>query len=207
MVADEKERMTVDDIETEANPSPGESIFDQFQPEQALAVKGPDGLAVDKDPPWTFHDALPPPLTPKTMACLAQPKDDDIGRTEALVKCRYYKRQRHLSPRTPDVALIDRFCAHPEQRGLNGACMLLKDAAIFQCEFREPADPSAELILDAIDVQKIEIGEQRLIDEGRTGPIDEGKKVVGYRMFKTMEDLDEGRTTLAEEDYSEVKDD
>jgi hypothetical protein len=84
--------------------------------------------------------------------------------------------------------------------------MLLKDAAIFQCEFRDPPDPSAELILDAIDTEKIQIGEQRLIDENRTGPIEEGRKVVGYRMFKTVEDLDEGRTTVPEDEYSEVQD-
>lgn len=205
-MTDDNDRMEVDDIDVEANPSPGESIFDQFQPEQAVAVRGPDGLAMDKDPPWTFHDALPPPLTPKTMACLAQPADPAMGRHTPLPKCRYYKRQRHLSPRTPDLALIERYCTEPTQRGLNGACMILKDSAVFQCELRDPFDPSAELVLDAIDSEKIQIGEQRLIDEGRDGPIEDARKVVGYRMFKTADDVAEGRTEVSEEDFTEVSD-
>ncbi|MHC4617148.1 MAG: hypothetical protein ACYTEQ_05275 [Planctomycetota bacterium] len=195
------ERMSVGDV-ADADAAPGESVFDQMPENQPVAFMSKDGLPVEKDPPWNFSDALPPPLAPETMCCLDQEPNPDAGRHVSVPRCRWYARQRYATPKLPGIAVIDRFCAAPPMRGLNGAALVLKDCAMFQCEFRDPVDPAAQITLDAIDSDKIAIGKQRMETEGIAG----GKYVVGYRMFKTTKDVEEERTVLEEEDFSEVSD-
>jgi len=195
------------EAETElGSPVPGGSIFDQFQPAQPEFKDGPDGLPVEKDPPWSFSQALPPPLAPQTLSCLAQEVDVGAGRHVALPRCRYYKRQRVLSPDIPDLAQIERFCTIESLRGINGAAMCLKDCAILNCEFRDPPDPAAEIMLDAIDKVKIEIGKERVATEGHAGDGKVGpRKLKGFRMFKTLEDVANKKTTLNDDEFSEVE--
>lgn len=197
-----------DDAETElGSPTPGGSIFDQFQPAQPEYRDGADGMPVEKDPPWSYNQALPPPLAPATLSCLAQDPDPKNGRHARLEKCRYYKRQRVLAPDIPDLSQIERFCIVESLRGINGAALCLKDSAILNCEFRDPPDPAASIMLDAIDDLKIAIGKERVESEGhagdgRTGP----RRVKGYRIFKTPEDLAQKKTTLNEDEFTEVDD-
>lgn len=189
----------------EANPHPGRKFLDQFKPRKITVISGPDGLPVEKDPPWRHQDAIPPPLAPMTMACLAQPRDARIGRLVDIPKCRYYRRQRTTATEIPGATTIDRYCMHPAMRGLNGAAMAVGDCAIFNCELRDPVDPATEPILDSIDNEKISLGEKRLETEGYLAA-EEDRRTVGYRMFRTEEDVKEGRTTVDEEDYSEISD-
>lgn len=211
MPQDPDSEITPDDI-AQLDPEKGDSVFDQFSPERALAVEGPDGLAMDRDPPHSYDDALPPPLTPQTMNCLAQPADEAAGRPMPLPECKWYKRQRYSSASTPGATQIDRYCTHPSQRGLNGACTILRDAAIYQCELRIPGDPAGVIVLDAIDDSKIQMGIARLaaeaskrqaIEAGEEAVRDRGKPGVArrYRMFRTPEDVKAGRTVLNPDDY------
>ncbi|MFA4971406.1 MAG: hypothetical protein WC683_02250 [bacterium] len=197
-----------DEEETETgSPTPGGSIFEQFRPAQPEYRDGPDGMPIEKDPPWTFSQALPPPLCPQTFSCLEQEPDPKKGRLTRLGKCRFYKRQRVISPDIPDLALIERFCTVEALRGINGAAMCLKDSAIFDCEFRDPPDPAATNVLDAIDAEKIEIGKARVIVEGAgSGDREAPRKIKGYRMFKTKEDVEAGKKVLDKDEFQEVTD-
>ena len=53
-------------------------------------------------------------------------------------------------------------------------------------------------LLDAIDAEKIKKGSERLEFEKSTG------KTRGYRMFRTLADVEAGRTILDEDDLSVV---
>lgn len=211
MPHDPENELVIEDV-AELDPEKGDSVFDQFEPEQAVAVVGPDGLPMDRDPAHSFDDALPPPLTPQTMACLAQVANDKLGRTNDLPACRWYKRQRYTSSSTPGATQIDRYCTHPSQRGLNGACTILRDAAIYQCELRIPPDPAATKVLEAIDAIKIAQGLARLeVEADKRKAIEDGQAALEtevqaeparrYRMFRTQEDVEVGRTTLDADDY------
>ena len=76
--------------------------------------------------------------------------------------------------------------------------MALDDAGIFECEFRDPSDPRASLVLDLLDHTKMVLGRERLTHERNMG------KVHGYRMFRTPEDVAAGRYTLEEGDMTET---
>jgi hypothetical protein len=203
--------LLVDDI-AHAEPEKGDSVFDQFVPDQVVAVQGPDGLPMDRDPAHSFEDSLPPPLTPQTMVCLPQTADPENGRTEDLPACAYYRRQRYSSSSTPGATQIDRYCTHPSQRGLNGACTILRDSAIYQCELRDPPDQASYAVLEAIDSIKIAQGIERLkVEADKRKAIDDGKAAIAadgkaeparrYRMFRTRDDVEAGRRVLDADDF------
>ena len=181
-------------------PTPGETFTENFDPYQYTLVEGPDGMPVEATPPWQSQDTAPIPLTPETVACLPQGADEFTKRAGiegGLPVCSFYKRQRVHNPQAPERPIIQRFCTCPSLRGINGACMSLDDAGIFDCEFREPPHPKATPTLDRIDHDKITLGRERLKHERATG------KVHGYRLFRTPEDVAAGRYVLDEGDTSD----
>ena len=179
------------------NPVPGEVFTENYNPYEYTMTDGPDGLPIESTPPWQSQDTAPIPMTPETLACLRQAKDA-FNKWE-LPQCEFYKRQRVHNPTAPDRPFIQRFCTNPSLRGINGAALSLDDAGIFDCEFRHPENARATPTLDAIDARKIDLGRKRLIGEAKTG------KVVGYRMFRTPEDVAAGRTMLEEDDSTEAQ--
>jgi len=182
-------------LEELGSPVPGEAFTEQYNPYDYTLTEGPDGLPVEATPPWQSQDTAPIPLTPETVTCLPQPKD--AWADEALPACRFYKRQRVHNPQAPDRAIVQRFCTAPELRGINGACMSMDDAGMFDCEFRDPPHPRARVVLDRIDYIKIQLGRERLVEERKSG------KVHGYRMFRTPEDVAAGRYVVDEGDHTE----
>jgi hypothetical protein len=187
-----------DDVDEDGHelgsPSPGEVFTDDFNPYEPVMIEGADGMPVEQDPPWSSEDAAPIPLTPQTVACLAQPKSH--WNLDGVSACRHYRRQRVHNPKAPDRPMIQRFCCHPFLRGINGACLSLDDAGIFECEFRTPEDKRAILVLNGIDSVKVRKGQERLVQEKKTG------KTHGYRLFRTPEDVKAGRFVLDENDTS-----
>lgn len=177
-------------------PVPGQSLTEQYNPYDYTYTAGPDGMPVEALPPYQSQDAAPIPLTPETVMCLPQSKDAWL-KDDVLPTCRYYKRQRVHNPQAPDRPMIQRFCTHPQLRGINGAALVLDDAGIFECEFRAPPHPRTVPILDRIDSELIKKGRVRLEQERKTG------KVHGYRLFRTLEDVKQGRFVLDENDTSE----
>jgi hypothetical protein len=175
--------------ELDPRPRPGDSFFEQYQPSRPELRTAADGMPVEIDPPWSVQDAMPPPLCPETFACMAQPAH---GQTREVQRCDYYVRQRVNAPDAPDRPLIQRFCTHPGLRGLNGAALALSDAAIFECELREPPDPRAREVLDAIDGIITAKGRERIDFTSKTG------KVKGYPIFRTPEDVKAGRLVADE---------
>jgi hypothetical protein len=184
-------------LEELGSPAPGDGIIENFNPYDYAVVMGPDGMPMEASTPWQSQDAATIPLTPETVKCLPQPpkKDGEAG----LSACRFYKRQRVHNPSAPDRAMIQRFCTVTELRGINGACMALDDAGIFDCEFRDPPDPEDTLRLDAIDSSKVTKGRIRLREEAATGT------VHGYRMFRTPEDVAAGKYVLDENEISSAE--
>lgn len=183
-------------------PTPGETFTENFNPYEYTLVEGPDGMPVEATPPWQSQDTAPIPLTPETVACLPQPPDEwckQAGLPEGLPVCTHYKRQRVHNPQAPERPIIQRFCTRPELRGINGACMSLDDAGIFDCEFRDPPHPKSKPMLDRIDHDKVKLGRERLVHERKTGA------VHGYRLFRTPEDVKAGRYVLDENDTSDGK--
>lgn len=183
-----------ENLEEYGSPVPGNSITDSFNPYEAALETGPDGLPVEQTPPWHSQDTAPIPLTPETVSCLPQPKTP--WNPEGLSACKHYLRQRVHNPQAPDEPFVQRFCTCSLFRGINGACMSLDDAGIFECEARDPKDARATQVLDAIDARKVKLGLRRIKVEK-----DEGK-VHGYRLFRTPEDLAAGRVVLDEDDIT-----
>lgn len=177
-------------------PVPGEALTENFEPYAYTTTIGPDGLPVEDTPPWQSADSAPIPLTPETVQCL--PQGPGKYTPKGLAACIHYRRQRVHNPQAPDRPIIMRFCTHPALRGINGACLSLDDSGVFECEFRDPLDPRATLVLDLLDHHKIKLGRERLQNEVNTG------KVHGFRMFRTLEDVALGRTVLSDEDMQEV---
>lgn len=193
------------EVGPEQAPSVSACVFDQFDPPPPKLIMGPDGLPVEKDPPWSHRDALPPPLTPETLNCMKQPPDPKNGRFVELGRCIHYRRQRVNDIDCPDRPIINRMCCAPEMRGINGASMVIRDACVFDCELRIPPDPKAEFILDAIDAEKIDIGRERMdLAAGKDGG---GRRHRGYRIFRTDKEAQEGKTMLAENEFTEISDD
>jgi hypothetical protein len=186
----------IKDLEELGAPVPGDSMTDNFEPYAYTMVEGPDGLPVEDTPPWQSADSAPIPLTPETVQCL--PQKPGKHTPEGLPACSHYKRQRVHNPTAPDRPIIQRFCTHPSLRGINGACLSLDDAGVFECEFRDPIDPRAKLVLDMLDHHKIKLGRERLQNEVKTG------KVHGFRLFRTPEDVAAGRFTLSDDDIDVV---
>jgi hypothetical protein len=184
-----------ENLEELGSPSPGDALLDAFEPTDYTLVEGPDGLPVEAMSPYQAQDTAPIPLTPETVVCLAQ--DPSPFNKEPIAVCRYYRRQRVHNPKAPDRPMIQRFCTVSALRGINGACMALDDAGIYDCEFRDPPHPRAALVLDRIDRDKIKKGRERLIQERRTG------KTHGYRMFRTPEDVAAGRYVVDETDMND----
>ena len=194
---DDTREAEIDNLEVEGGPSPGDAMVENFEPYAYTMKIGPDGLPVEDTPPWQSADTAPIPLTPETVQCLPQPPGHFTP--EGVSACRYYKRQRVHNPRAPDKPILNRLCTHDAVRGMNGACMVLDDAGIFECELRDPPDPRSKMVLDLIDHHKMLLGRKRLEQEVATG------SVHGYRLFRTKEDVDAGRFTLEENDVSVVK--
>lgn len=188
---DQNEPLNLEEL---GSPVPGEALTENFNPYDYAMVMGEDGLPREAGTPWQSQDAATIPLTPETVKCLPQaPRDPTCA---GLAVCKYYKRQRVHNPAAPDRAMIQRFCTVTELRGINGACMALDDAGIFDCEFRDPPDPEDTRRLDAIDCDKITKGRIRLREEAATGT------VHGYRMFRTPEDVAAGKYVLDENEIS-----
>lgn len=159
-----------DDVE--GHPRPSDSVFAAFPTtEPAIVLDPADGMPREADVPWTFQDALAPPLTPETLVCMKQSAD--------LPHCRYYKRQLALDPEL-DRPIIMRWCTCPALRGTNGSALSLRDSAMPHCELRDPKDPKSTDLLDKIDDEKIKLGQNREY----------------FQMFKTPEDVRLGRTKV-----------
>lgn len=174
------------------SPTPGESLVSGYQPYEYTLVEGEDGLPVEATPPYQAQDTAPIPLTPETVVCL--PQGPGPFNAEPIPVCKFYRRQRVHNPQAPDKPQIQRFCCVEALRGINGAAMALDDSGVYDCEFRDPPHPRAQLVLDRIDHDKIKLGRERLEQERRTG------KVHGYRMFRTPEDVAAGRYIVDESD-------
>jgi len=181
------DKMSNDDETEVGAPMLGDSIFDQFAPDPPVVGLGDDGLPVERDPPYGLDATLPPPLVPELMSCLAQQAGEAFGlhRVCGLPPCKYYHRQLVRNPDAPDRRMIERWCARPELRSLNGAALSLRDSEVPCCEFREPADEVASEYLDMIDRGKIALGRERY-EEMKRG------EVTGFRIFRTETDLSRG---------------
>jgi hypothetical protein len=163
-------------------PRHGDSVFDQYVPVPAKTATGPDGLPMQVWPDLGPYDAMPPALAPETLTCMKQPASEALP--EGLAKCVHYRRQITREPLAIDRPIIERWCVHTAQRGLNGAAMSLRDTEVPACELRDPVDPRCEQLLDHADAVKVQLGKERDI----------------FPMFKTVEDLAAKRTHVGEND-------
>jgi hypothetical protein len=117
---------------------------------------------------------------------MAQPVRE--GRTEALPSCKHYARQKGVDETIP-VYITMRWCTHGCMRSLSGAALSLRDTAMIACELREPRDPCTDALLDKDDEKRVKLGGKR----------------VGYRLYKTPEDVAAGKTSLSEEEWEPCK--
>lgn len=163
-------------------PRHGDSVFDQYVPMPSKIATGPDGLPMEVWPELGPYDAMPPALAPETLTCMKQPPSEAYP--DGMPKCKHYRRQITREPLAIDRPIIERWCVHEAQRGLNGAALSLRDTEVPACELRDPPDPKCEQYLDHVDDVKIKLGKERTI----------------LPMFKTPEDLAAKRTHVSDQD-------
>jgi len=169
-----------DDVRPEEeNNSPGESVFDAYQPNEIQYVIDEDGFPTDHDPPGE-SDVLP--LTPENMCCMAQPAKPGV---EALPRCEHYVRQLVPIQDINNRKIMRRMCSHPMFKTLSGAGYDLTDSAVFACEARVPPDPTSLAVMDARDA--------------RTEKRSQNPKK--FRLFRTEEEAKAGKHTLAEDEH------
>jgi hypothetical protein len=165
-------------------PRHGDSVFDQYKPIAPKIVMHDDGLPLPVYPEIDSEQTYAPPLSPETLVCMAQEPSPEFGRPGAIPKCKFYARQLCREPGAIDRPIIERWCLHEAQRGLNGAAFSLRDTEVPFCELRVPPDPKSEFCMDKVDARKIEQGKDRRV----------------YPVFKTLADLEAGRTSVKDED-------
>jgi hypothetical protein len=156
---------------------PSDSVFDAFPLYQpSMSIHPSDGIAVDNTPD-VGDAAMAPSLDPSTFVCMKVVVDGKVVRPQ----CKFYKRQFMEDADIPGLKIVQRWCTHPDIKGLGGAALSLRDSTVPACELRDPPDATSEDALDAFDNLKIAQGKERSF----------------YQMFKTTADVAEGRTHVA----------
>lgn len=164
-------------------PRHGDSVFDQYKPIAPKMIMHEDGMPMPVYPDIDSEQTHAAPLSPESLVCMAQQPSPEFNRHESLPKCKYYARQLCREPGAIDRPIIERWCLHEAQRGLNGAAFSLRDTEVPFCELRDPPDPRSEFGMDYIDAKKVELGKERKT----------------YPVFRTLEDLQAGRTKVEDD--------